>query len=185
MRQTRTLERLALQGEHGADWYDHARREIRRTARAAGWDPAEFSEVLALLSPRCAVVRNIRLALEYMAEGTIGNGVLPSVVRSVEVWEECGEVRGLKTSAFARALQGDRDAVTLDSWMARAVGVTPSEISCVGIHRAAAKRVRAVAESLDWAPAETQAAIWVAARTDAGFAPVAFDVFHQFERAYR
>lgn len=163
----RTLERLALQGEHGRHWYRHAASEVGAAARKLGISPVRFSDLLAIMSPRVSVRKNIGLTLAYLAGDRSEKpaGCLAAVWAAVRHYERTGEIRGPKTSAFAKAIRGDYRAVVLDVWMARAFGVEQSEFSRPAVHREAAKRIRNVAKRLGWAPAEVQAAIWTAVAT--------------------
>jgi hypothetical protein len=80
-------------------------------------------------------------------------------------YEKTGEIRGPKTSAFAKALRGDTSAIVLDVWMSRALGFPQRRFEIPGIHREACRRIRVVADVLGWNPCEVQAAIWTSVAT--------------------
>jgi hypothetical protein len=77
-----------------------------------------------------------------------------------------GEIRGPKTSRFARVLRGDDDVVVVDTWMARAIGVRDKDARTKASQALAERVVSTVRDRLSastgvhWALAETQAAIW-------------------------
>jgi hypothetical protein len=128
-----------------------------------GLDPDRFSDLLAVTSPRVSVTRNVRYAIMLMRDPHIKpHDMMRTVWASVEHYYRTGEIRGPKTGPFAAALRGDLSAIPLDVWMARALRVPHVQVSRVGVNREACKRIRVVARSLGWAPAEVQAAIWAA-----------------------
>ena len=158
---------LAREGASGAGWYDSANVSIRAFCDRTGYDVARVCDVLALTSPRVTVRRNVSLALAYLATGS-APGIVPSVRAALAHYEATGVIRGLKTSAFARALAGDVDAVVIDVWMWRALGLDWPSVTPKRYRRAAAT-VRGIATRADMTPAATQAAIWVATRQRYGY----------------
>jgi hypothetical protein len=159
------LERLALDGSHGRFWYAYAESEIAKAAELLDICPRRFADILAITSPRVSVRKNIGLALQYISDGSM-KGMLPAIKAGLRHYETTGEIRGSKTSAFARACSGDLSAVVLDTWMAVAFDINPKDLGDrPRVHREACRRVRAVARRLGWEPAEVQAAIWTAVAT--------------------
>jgi hypothetical protein len=159
MRTCKLLERYALAGAHGRDWYGDTRDAVVELAGVLHVTPEYLAGVLAITSPRVHVVRNITLTVAYISRGSL-EGTLPGVQAALAHFEDTGEIRGPKTSAFARALMGDGDAIVLDVWMARALNVDQARLGGVTVRREAERRVRRVARRLGWTPAEVQAAIW-------------------------
>jgi len=165
---------LALQGESGRHWYNYATEQVKGAAFILDIDSDRLSDLLALFSPRVSVKRNIRVTLAYLATGKHGKGTMKGTKAAVTHYELTGDIRGPKTSAFAKALQGDLSAVVLDTWMADAFGIDQSRFSVKAVHRECCKRIRAVAGELGWKPAEVQAAIWVAVVRQSGRAVVPY-----------
>lgn len=167
MTSIRTLERLALQGVTGRHWYAYAAAEVRESAARLDVPVEEFSDVLAITSPRVSVGSNVRITLHYFrSDKTLPSGVISGTRAAMRHYQTTGEIRGPKTSAFAKACRGDLSAVVLDVWMARAFGVDQAKLSdSPRVHREACRRIRAVARRLGWEPAEVQAAIWTAVAT--------------------
>lgn len=72
----------------------------------------------------------------------------------------------VKTHSFVRNLIGYADPVTVDSLIARGVGVPVSSAGIVRVtearHAAVAEDIKAVAKQLGWEPREVMAAAWTA-----------------------
>ena len=72
-------------------------------------------------------------------------------------------LKGLKTNAFAKAIAGDQQAVVIDVWMLRAVGIekkTPSQ----SLYAELARAVSAAAFEVGMTPRSAQALIWIIVR---------------------
>lgn len=192
------LRRLALLGADHRQWYDTARAQVTAAAVVLEVTPRRLADLLALFSPRVSVRRSIRFTVHYIqsqqtvcsvcgTDWTAGRvscdcdcravpirtgEFLPDVTRSVRAsiahYEKTGIIRGPKTSAFARAVLGDRDAIVLDTWMAVAFNIDQKRIATKAVHGACCKKLRRLAKSLGWSNAETQAAIWTGAVRAAG-----------------
>ena len=183
MRNIRTLLPLAIAGINGRNWYDHAGWEVDKVCRLADWCPREFVGILAVTSPRCSVVRNIRVALFAMHHKHLPSGVLRSIHTSHRNFVERGEINGQKTSAFYRALLGCSDSVVLDAWMASALGVEQSTFTRQSVRAVANKRIRAVATELGMTPAQCQASLWTGQRRAHGYNYSGFNVFREYADA--
>jgi hypothetical protein len=169
MRTIATLEKFALAGADYRHWYRWARADIRKACAAMGVDPDEFTDILAVTSPRVSVTRNVRYALMLVENPHVKpHDMMRTVYAAYTYWLETGEIRGPKTNPFSRALKGDLSAIPLDVWMSRALNVPHVQVSRVACRREACKRIRAVARRLGWKPAEVQAAIWATAMRQAG-----------------
>jgi hypothetical protein len=75
-------------------------------------------------------------------------------------YEKTGEIRGPKTSRFAKCLMLDEDSVVIDVWMARAMGVPHDKVGAKYAYDACVNRVLKIADTYGEAPARIQAAIW-------------------------
>ena len=164
---------MALQGEAGRHWYGIAERAIRTEAERVGVTPERFANILAITSPRVRVRRNWTLTVQYLTTGSV-EGIMQSTRAALAHYESTGEIRGPKTGPFARACMGDRQAVVLDVWMARAFGVEHRKMSGVRVRTECTRRVQAAAGILGWTPAEVQAAVWTAVVIRAGKTPGTF-----------
>jgi hypothetical protein len=178
LRTPRTLLPLALAGADGRDWYSHAHAEILRVAPHLGVPPQVFADYLALFSPRVSVARSIKWAIHYVRTYSYMHDCTVSHRLAVMHYRRTGEIRGPKTSAFARAIMGDPNAVVLDVWMARALAVPQRTLEYPRVHRTATSRLICVAETLAWSPAQVQAAIWHATVREWGRRPARFTIPH-------
>lgn len=157
---------LAERGERGRDWYAESRVSIVHYAESQDLDPGYVCDVLAILSPRVQVARNVALAREYIETGDMRRGVMKARRRALDYYETWGTFGGPKVNAFSRALRdGGGDACVIDAWLFRAFGLTTT----VQNYRRAETKVRRAANRLGWAVAETQAALWVGTREACGF----------------
>lgn len=173
-----TLLALAERGEAGRTWYQTAKTEISRAAALLDIPDWYYADLLALFSPRVSVRRNIRLTNYYITSGDFHKTTMRGVRAAVDHYESTSEIRGPKTSEFARALLGAGDAIVLDVWMARAFGVNQLEFSRPAVRARCEQRIRKVARGLGWSAAETQAAIWCVSVESAGRNPTAFIIVH-------
>jgi len=164
---------LALQGEGGRHWYRAAERAIRSESERVGVTPERFANILAITSPRVKVRRNWTLTVQYLMSGSL-EGIMKSSRAALAHYEATGEIRGPKTGPFARAVLGDRLAVVLDTWMARAFNVEHRRFASAAIREECSRRIQAAAGILGWSPAEVQAAVWTAVVVRAGKTPGTF-----------
>lgn len=162
MRGANHLCTLAKEAMDWCRWYTHATVDIQRVCDGKGWDFDRFVDVISITSPRVAVTRNIRVALHYMDTGVFLSGTIYATRAAMEHYEETGEIRGLKTSAFARALKGDLDAIVLDTWMAEAFEIEQSRFQNKVVRKECEQRIRRAARDCEIRPAELQAASWAA-----------------------
>lgn len=160
MRTYRTLRKYALLGESGRKWYDKAQEEIVSWSDTNDVDWQKVSDITAITSQRVRVSRNIRLTKHYILNGRLPYGVLPAVKAALEHYEKTGEIRGPKTSAFASALKGNKEAIVLDVWMAKALDVPQETFGTKRGRMIAEEQVSKISFSLGWPPAEVQASIW-------------------------
>lgn len=160
MRKPLHLMRLAREGWDHRFWYARAGMNIQTLCLQKGWDWQKFIDVLAVTSPRMAVRRNLRVTMGYMTYGMLPDDVIRSTHAALSHYEETGEIRGPKTSAFAAALKGDTEAVVLDTWMALALGVEQKKFGTKRGYQSGARRVRFVSAVMGEPPARIQAAIW-------------------------
>lgn len=156
----RKLAALAEIGQAGLCWYDDARDYIDTVCQVESLDKSRFIDIMAITSPRVSVITNWNTTLYYMKHGTLGWGTIKSTRTALAHYEQTHEIRGPKTSAFARALHGDTTALVLDIWMARALDVDPRKVTSKANMQEALTLVKRVAHANAWHVRDTQAAIW-------------------------
>lgn len=155
------LEQMALAAPTLAfSWYTRAWADILWASNLRSWDPARVADLLAIFSPRVSVTRSAKMAVHYLHTGTVLRPCIRSVRTALAHYENTGEIRGPKTSAFSRALRGDTSAIVLDVWMARALGVPDAAVSRKRIATEAAERISRVGATIGHPPRDTQSAIW-------------------------
>lgn len=174
------LTRYACTGIDGRYWYKQATAGIGYVADAEGWDSDEFAGVLAVTSPRCSVLRNIRLGLHFMHFRNDRVIPMKAIRRSLHNFLDGKGINGPKTRAFYRNLAGDYGPVTLDVWMAYALGINQTDFSRKASHAEATRRVVRVARRLRIEPAEAQAAIWTGYRRERGHSDSTFDIVSEY-----
>lgn len=141
-----------------SNWYSEATQSIKAWCLEHGVDFAQACNVLAITSPRVQVKRNVSLTKAYLLTGST-SGLMQGVIKALQHYESTGEIRGNKTSAFARALQGDQDAVVLDTWMAKWFAI-PQRVFRTGLYQVFEQQVRDYASERGLTPASAQAEIW-------------------------
>jgi hypothetical protein len=147
------------------DWYRTARRDCRALAREAGVTLAVAAGVVAAYSPNMLWSANLtvaRRALGGNARGMRHN--VAKVLRIIAGERPLDVLRGPKVTRFYRALMGDKNAVVLDRWMARAMDVDPSKVGT--LYDVLEAACLAVAARRNIAPASLQAIVWTAVRGD-------------------
>lgn len=166
MSSVETLMKLAIDGESGRGWYIDAYREIQVVADHLGLDAGRLADILAIISPQVSVPKSVKMALHYLSKSTPRYDTMRSTRAALDHYEETGEIRGRKTSEFARALRGDMQAIVIDGWMAVAFEIDPIKLKdSPRLYRAAAFRIVQVARRLKWFPAEVQSSIWTSVTT--------------------
>ena len=181
------LERYAKIGLDRADWYDKALAEIIGVCRRECWDVVDFARKIAILSPRVAIRRNIRLALTYQEYTDYLGGVVLGIKQSMSHYEKTDEIRGPKTGPFSDALLGDNEAIVLDTWMSKVM--LPCEFlpDSSSFRRKATRAgaeevIRKVAKRLYLSPRDCQAAIWSGVFREFGNKPQYFPVREEYDR---
>lgn len=123
-------------------------------------DYGRYCDVLAITSPRCAVVRNLRVTAQYLATGITPLDVVRGTRAALRHYEATGEIRGPKTSRFAEVLRGDDSVLVIDTWMARAFGVDDNKARNKPTRVLGERVIGKIARRHGWSIASAQAAVW-------------------------
>jgi hypothetical protein len=180
MAEVSELLQYAQRGLYGKSWYTVANAQINYVAQSEKWDLSELCGVIATTSPRCSVLRNIRLSLAFMNTRDLTVIPMRGIRTSVTNFLNGKGIAGIKTSAFYDNLMGNLDRVTLDVWMAYALGIDQSDFNKKATHAEATRRVVSVASILGIKPAEAQAAVWTGYRNYVGHSDSNFDIVHEY-----
>ena len=152
----------------GREWYPNA----LALCQAIGGDAVPVdtvARVMALLSPRVSwkwcvewtrvIVEAYLAGLPIPAVSTMGN--------RMKAWSELhGEpaISGQKVTAFARAILGDTEAVVIDSWVLRSVGLKPEAKVTRFRQRWITSAYTEAASLAGETPRDMQAIVWCAIR---------------------
>ncbi len=182
-------ERYALIGHANRRWYRVARAVIRRLVeyRSEQLEPyvseyhniryRKLCDIVAITSPRCSVKRNLRFAWAVYTGELRPGDLIRSTRAALDHYWKTGEIRGPKTSRFAKVLRGDDNVVVVDAWMARALGVPDVQARNKSTQELAERVMRFVQRKIclrlgvsdgfhhpvcvvRWPLAEVQAAVW-------------------------
>jgi hypothetical protein len=174
----------AKAGEAKKGWYASSAKAIQNLF---GPDTPRFCALLASTSPQVSVTENMRIAMriwrrwieagrpldpkaiDAIGEDAIGSerwhkmGWRPNAQRALTTPDEDLPklaLSGNKVNSFRKNLLGDLAAVTNDAWMANFALIDQSLFGSLGGYSAYTAKVRRVAETLGWQPAEVQETVW-------------------------
>lgn len=162
--QSATVEQIAM----AMNWYNDAQsvaEEISYILADREFDVTieHAAAIISAFSPRQRWSVNVRHAIEF-AEGntpkTLGNNV--KMAQSA-IHEGIQALKGQKTNAFAKAIAGDPNAITIDVWMLKAAGLDRNDTNKT-IYAELSKSVTEVAEEFAMTPRDMQALIWIVFR---------------------
>lgn len=159
------------QVEQATQWYADAEllaHDVMRilNARGVSCNLEQASCVVSSFSPRQRWSRNVVQALEFAHGGTptgLKNNLRMAQYSLISGFDA---LKGQKTNAFARAIAGDENAVTIDVWMCYAAQLetkSPNKSE----YRELSQAVVNVARELNLTPRVTQALIWIVFRGSA------------------
>ena len=159
---------------YNKDWYTKSLKAIQNKY---GVHTDTFIDMLAVISPRTTVKRNLLLAdktLKYSIlnkEIDFSYGIANKQIRNnVDKVLNKKPYGGQKVNKFAAALKGNLNKVVIDSWMLKAFNVnrqSPTKNDIEHITRIIDK----LSKELDLLPAEVQACLWCYAKTELNDSP--------------
>lgn len=154
------------QVEQAAKWYLDAERVAEKVAENLGISLENGASIVSAFSPRERWTSNVAKAIAFsLGEKPVG---LSNNLRMAEAAKTIGyeALKGQKTNAFAKAIAGDEQAVVIDVWMLRAVGIekkSPTQSQ----YKVLADAVKTVAFQFGMTPRAMQALIWIVVRGSA------------------
>lgn len=179
-------------GKEGLGWYDNVNALL---TKYFGKQNAQiFAKLLAATSPRMPVERNLTTAIEafnrYVNEfknrnrvssdkdislgddpnfrGRMANYFMRTHVPNIGHAMSGSKLSGSKVDNFSRALSGDPDAVTLDVWMGRAMGIKGNLFNNPESYQVVADAIRELATEAGVEPRQYQAAVWTGIKKEQG-----------------
>jgi hypothetical protein len=162
------LQGLRSSGRHGMDWYEMTSKWAKETV---GDDSEMFLKFLAVTSADSSTEAGGALALKAFSQWRHGlpftgmrSESMTANLRKVAAGEAPG---GDKIGNFMKALLGDPDAVVLDRWMIKALGMSIKQGSLPEKqYKLYAQIVKDMAVEAGMSPRQFQAAIWEGARIE-------------------
>jgi thermostable 8-oxoguanine DNA glycosylase len=154
------------QVEQASKWYVDAERIAEQVATNLNTTLEIGASVVSAFSPRERWSVNVARAISFSLGETVtclkNNLVMANNALSLGF----KALNGQKTNAFAKAIAGDENAVVIDVWMLRAVGIekkSPSQ----SLYNELAKAVTETATKYGMTPRAMQALIWIVVRGSA------------------
>ena len=154
------------QVEQASKWYVDAERVAAQVARNLDSTLEVGATVVSAFSPRERWTNNVTKAISFSLGNNIPGFKNNMVMANNAIAFGYDALKGLKTNAFARAIAGDEQAVVIDVWMLRAVGIekkTPSQSQ----YNELAEAVKKTAFEYGMTPRSMQALIWIMIRGSA------------------
>lgn len=139
------------------DWYTSSRKSAQEHF-PKDWEL--FLGFLAVTSVNSTVKANLTLALKAYAQHDQGKpfkGFLKQVIVNLHNVIEGRKLNGPKIQAFYKALKGDKTAVVVDRWMARAYGF--KSVTTANYDRIE-RNIRHEAGANEMEPSDFQAWLW-------------------------
>jgi GNAT superfamily N-acetyltransferase len=195
--------------EQGGQWYDTANEYINYLAQKSGRDPKQVAAIMSAFSPRTAWDANMGAATHFImnydpknpeALGNMG-GLKTNLKRAKRIHaaeDEDGWLAALqggndapKITNFYHNLMGDKDRVTIDSWMVRAMlgrGLDIADkdaqklLGWQGGYDALAKSVQSAAKKIGISPRELQAIVWSHVVPTANYSEPTMDEFRKLKK---
>jgi hypothetical protein len=165
-------------GKLGEDWYKHTQTELEQHF---GPDAPMFVDMLAATSPNNTVEGNVTMALKAYTQYKTGQpfkGYMPAVIGNLEKVVKGISPSGPKVSSFKANLFGDPDRVTVDRWIARAMGRQSDNLTA-GQYKFLDYQLTQLAKKAGVEPRQMQAAIWRAIKDEQGRAGNTNESFEQ------
>lgn len=165
------------QVKEGCEWYPSSHLECQDLSSAYGVPVEKVCGIVSTLSGNCHWETNLARAQEFVSRGTTGTlkwqlDVCEQIMREEDLGAIPTILRGPKMQDFYTNLlyPDDEHAVTVDRWVARAVGIHESGLNGKYGHEKTVREriksaIRDVASDLGWIPNQVQATIWVCARS--------------------
>ena len=163
------------QHAEGLEWYRVAGDLARAIGERTNIGTECVAAVIAALSPRNKMARNIADTAAFCEAASRGETVRPTActfdTNSDKAWAIANEVgwhnilSGRKVESFVANITGDLDRVTVDTWAVRAATAGAEDTVKNERHYAAIELAyRLVADERGLRPAEVQAIAWVVVR---------------------
>lgn len=151
------------QVEQASKWYVDAEKVAHEVARNLETHLEVGASVVSAFSPRERWTTNVAKAVSFSLGHDVPGFKNNMTMANNSLTLGFAALKGLKTNAFAKAIAGDEQAVVIDVWMLRAVGIekkTPSQSQ----YNELADAVKKTAFDYGMTPRAMQALIWIVVR---------------------
>ena len=151
------------QVEQASKWYVDAERIAEKVAENLNTTLEVGASVVSAFSPRERWSVNVARAIAWSLGQDVACLKNNLVMANNSLTLGFQALKGLKTNAFAKAIAGDEQAVVIDVWMLRAVGIekkTPNQT----LYFELVDAVKKVAFDNGMTPRAMQALIWIVVR---------------------
>ena len=151
------------QVEQASKWYVDAERIAEKVAENLGTTLEVGASVVSAFSPRERWSVNVARAIAWSLGQDVTCLKNNLVMANNSLTLGFAALKGLKTNSFAKAIAGDEQAVVIDVWMLRAVGIekkTPNQSQYWELVEA----VKKTAFEYGMTPRAMQALIWIVVR---------------------
>lgn len=185
MRNSLGMVTLLKAGIWNKDWYLRACEDIQAVSAVTGVPSVRLASILAISSPRVHVVRNIRIALNYLVDPKVRPAACMTAVydRMVQ-YDSTGFIGGPKVLPFRDALLGNPEAIVWDVWMMRALGLNYNSWADLPIllKKRAVSVLRSVSNECGLSVSAAQASIWAGIRSVEGLTHSDYSVLSEFDQ---
>jgi hypothetical protein len=151
------------QVEQASKWYLDAERVAEKVAENLGATLEVGATVVSAFSPRERWTANVSKAIAFsLGQDVVG---LSNNLKMANAALTLGfsALKGAKTNAFARAIAGNEQAVVIDVWMLRAVGIE-KKTPTLNQYKEMVEAVKKTAFDFGMTPRAMQALIWIVVR---------------------
>jgi hypothetical protein len=152
--------------EQASKWYMDAERVAIEVARNLNSTLEVAATVVSAFSPRERWSNNVAKAISFSLGKHVPGFKNNMTMANNGLTMGFDALNGPKTNAFARAIAGDEQAVVIDVWMLRALGIekkSPTQSQ----YKEMARAVRNVSAEYGMTPRAMQALIWILVRGSA------------------
>lgn len=200
--------------EWGTEWYDNARQYIDTLAERTNRTPEQVAAVMAAFSPRTAWDPNMTQATHFLLNYDPNDpdamtdknwpGLGENLERAKRIVAGPGDhdsvleaLQGAgkdapKITSFYKNFMGDEDAVTMDTWMARAIfgedlDLAPGDesqkaLGWAGAYDKMADVIRRAAADIGITPRALQAIIWTQVNPTADYREMTPELYEKTEQ---
>lgn len=157
----------------GRRWYPRVLNWLQAMSNQGVIPVENLTAAFAALSPRIKWRRNCIALVDLLAGREVRDGFRANTYKAKELLWSNDPIADLnskgwahKTTAFAKAILGDCQAVTLDTWILKALDLTANDIKRAKQYARVVQEFRIAAELVNETPRDLQAIVWLHTKED-------------------